>query len=249
MIQNIPIEKIRLDGATTTRAGVDQDIVSEYAEALHEGAQFPPITLFDDGTDLWLADGHHRVRAYKAEGAVDVPADVKSGTRRDAILFGVSANALHGIRRTREDVMRAVLRLLEDEEWSAGSDNEIARRVVCSPTTVGKIRRSLSIMDSEESAEPAARTYTTKHGTQARMKTGAIGKKPQAPKPTSWTGTASPTPPSPEPRQARGPAPLIREASQAVDQALARAGDPAVRRAVLVGLRSYIDELIREAGE
>lgn len=245
MTQNIPIELIRLDGGTTTRAGIVQDVVAEYAEALHEGAVFPPVTLFDDGKDLWLADGHHRVRAYKAEGCTEVPADVKSGTRRDAKLFGVSANATHGIRRSREDVRRAILCLLEDEEWSAWSDNEIARRTASSPTTVGKIRKSLSKLDSEESPEPAERTYTTKHGTTATMKTAAIGKKLQEPKSTSWTAPYVPDP-TPAPR---GPAPLIREAVQAVDTALARAGDPAVRRAVLVGLRAYVDELIEEVGE
>ena len=38
------------------------------------------------------------------------------GTQRDAILWSISANATHGLRRTNEDKRRAVTRLLQDPE-------------------------------------------------------------------------------------------------------------------------------------
>jgi hypothetical protein len=42
----------------------------------------------------------------------------------------VSANAPHGLRRTNADKRRAVVRLLEDTEWSQWADREIAGDVL-----------------------------------------------------------------------------------------------------------------------
>ncbi len=64
---------------------------------------------------------------------------------------------------------RAVLRLLNDGEWSQWSDREIARRCAVGKSFVGNLRASLATVDSE-------RTYTTKHGTPAVMKTANIGR-------------------------------------------------------------------------
>lgn len=65
-----------------------------------------------------------------------------------------------------------MLRLLEDEEWSAWSDREIARRCAVSNNFVSSLRPSLSTVDSEK-------TYTTKHGTTATMNTERIGRTPR----------------------------------------------------------------------
>lgn len=61
--------------------------------------------------------------------------------------------------------------LLRDEEWSQWSDREIARRCCVHHTFVGDMRRSLL---SDTSDTP--RTYTTKHGSEATMRTQNIGK-------------------------------------------------------------------------
>ncbi|WP_421413199.1 ParB N-terminal domain-containing protein [Agrobacterium tumefaciens] len=167
---NIALASISIDGGTQSRASVDQGVVADYADAMRNGAIFPPIVLFHDGKSYWLADGFHRYHALNATGAQRVIADVRQGTRRDAILFSVGANASHGLRRTNEDKRRAVLTLLQDAEWSTWSDNEISKRVGVSATTVGTVRKSLSNLDSEN------RTYTTKHGSIATMNTASIGK-------------------------------------------------------------------------
>jgi len=66
--------------------------------------------------------------------------------------------------------------LLEDAEWSAWSDREIARRCAVDNSTVSRMRASLLQCDSEPSEPPTPRTYTTKHGTTATMNTANIGK-------------------------------------------------------------------------
>ncbi|MDJ0745114.1 MAG: ParB N-terminal domain-containing protein [Xenococcaceae cyanobacterium MO_167.B27] len=163
------INFIRRDGDTQPRAAIDETTVSEYVEAMEAGAIFPPVTVFFDGEHFWLADGFHRVQAAETIGLLKVTVEVKQGSLREAILYSCGANATHGLRRSNEDKRRAVLRLLEDREWSQWSDRSIARRCGVHHKMVGRLRSSLELCSSE-------RKYTTKHGTKATMKTEKIGK-------------------------------------------------------------------------
>src|SRR4051794_21104679 len=110
----LAIDLIRGDGATQPRARIDPALVQKYAADMRRGDEFPPVVVFFDGTAHWLADGFHRREARRAAGHDDVAADIRQGTRRDAILHSVGANARHGWRRTNEDKRRAVLTLLDD---------------------------------------------------------------------------------------------------------------------------------------
>lgn len=174
---NIGISVIRTDGGTQARAGLDEATVIEYMDAMRDGAEFPPVVLFYDGTDYWLGDGFHRVEArrrLKDEGQGGIIAvDLRQGTRRDAVLFAAQANASHGLRRSADDKRRAVMCLLNDEEWGKWSDREIARRCHVSPTLVGKLRGEVVTVHVD--SEPVERTYTTKHGNTATMQTANIG--------------------------------------------------------------------------
>jgi hypothetical protein len=140
----LAIHQLCTDGGTQTRAVLDQTIVNDYAEAMTSGDQFPPIVAYYDGRDYWLADGFHRVNAALKAGRDTIEADIRQGTRRDAILYSVGANAVHGLRRTNADKRRGVITLLEDAEWKQWSDREIARRVGVSQPFVGSIRAELS---------------------------------------------------------------------------------------------------------
>src|SRR5215207_11626412 len=105
MSQLLALKTIRTDGGTQPRAALNQDRVGEYADDMARGDEFPPVTVFYDGADYWLADGFHRYHA-RATRHPDIEAEVRQGTRRDAILFSVGANASHGMRRTNEDKRR-----------------------------------------------------------------------------------------------------------------------------------------------
>jgi hypothetical protein len=165
----IPIADIRRDGGTQPRVAINTTVVDEYASNMKDGASFPPVLLFFDGTDYWLSDGFHRLEAALSIGWIEIAAELKQGTQRDAILYSVGANATHGLRRTNADKRRAVMTLLEDEHWSKFSDREIARRCGVGNKFVGDVQRSLCSEHSEK-------TYTTKHGTVATMNTANIGK-------------------------------------------------------------------------
>lgn len=164
----ITLNAIQVDGGTQSRATLNQHVVDDYAAAIKDGATFPPIVVFYDGKKHWLADGFHRFHAFQKLGREAVVADVRQGTRRDAILHSVGANETHGLRRTNDDKRRAVLTLLNDSVWSKWTDREIGRACQVDHKTVGKIRTELP---GEILTE---RVYTTKHGTTATMKTAGI---------------------------------------------------------------------------
>lgn len=123
--------KIRLDGGTQPRTYIDYSLVDEYAEDMKAGDAFPPVVVFFDGADYWLADGFHRVHAAKAAG-IEVAADVRQGSKQDAIWFSCAANIGHGLRRRNTDKHRAVeaaLRLLAGGYKVPGLDADSTRGV------------------------------------------------------------------------------------------------------------------------
>jgi hypothetical protein len=135
---------------------------------------FPPVIVYFDGTDHWLADGFHRVAAWERIGRSDISADIRQGNKRDAILHSLKANSTLGLRRSNEDKRHAVKMLLEDEEWSQWSNREIARRCAVSDILVATVRAGLTANSCSDEPE-AVRTFTTKHGTAAQMKVAKIG--------------------------------------------------------------------------
>ncbi len=181
----IPIQSIRRDGGTQPRAAINQAVVEEYAQEMKDGAVFPPVILFNDGKDFWIADGYHRLLASESIGLSEIAAEVRQGTRRDAVLFSCSANATHGLRRSNADKRRAVMMLLQDkQEWSQWSNYQIARQCAVAESFVRKLKKELNC------AQSVVTTYTNKHGTLATMNTTNIGK------------TARPTDKQPEPTAA-----------------------------------------------
>lgn len=159
----IKLADLRIDGGTQPRALMNEEVISEYADILVENDSLPPVVVFHDGANHWLADGFHRYFANKKAGFIDIKADVRQGTRRDAILYSVGANSDHGLRRTTEDKRKAVITLLNDIEWSEWSDHEIAKQCHVSHMTVGRARKSMGL-EKEETK------FTNKHGTESTMK-------------------------------------------------------------------------------
>jgi hypothetical protein len=154
--QRIEITAIRRDGGTQPRAQIDQATVERYAEAMLNDQVLPAVVVFYDGLDYWLADGFHRVAAVEFIGRETIAAEVKSGDKRDAVLWSVGANAEHGLPRSNEDKRRAVIRLLEDPEWSAWSSREIARRCKVHHATVSRIRDEIEAVSVAKRQIPSA---------------------------------------------------------------------------------------------
>ncbi len=135
------LQAIRIDGGTQSREQINQECVSDYAELVKEGVEFPPVRVFFDGVDYYLADGFHRYFAHLNAGKASITAEVFNGTLRDAILSSLGANSNHGLRPTNADKRKAVQTMLDDFEWSDFSDREIARACCVSHVFVATIRR------------------------------------------------------------------------------------------------------------
>lgn len=106
----IALSSIRFHADCQSRVHLDEETVAEYAHRMREGAIFPPVVVFFDGSDHWLADGFHRYAAHKGlarergdEATAMVDAEVRQGARTDAIRHALSANAQHGKRREPGD--------------------------------------------------------------------------------------------------------------------------------------------------
>lgn len=125
-MKKLNLNAIRIDGGTQSRVEINNEAVSDYAEALKVGIEFPAIVVFHDGADHWLADGFHRYHAHKQAGKASILADVRDGTVRDAVLYSLGANCTHGLRRSNADKRKSVATLLADPEWAKWSDRKIA---------------------------------------------------------------------------------------------------------------------------
>lgn len=140
----LAVNVIATDGGTQIRVnGLNEEQVANYVDALERHASFPPIDVFHDGTNFWLADGFHRLEAHKRAGREKIIARVEEGgSQREARLFAAGANSDNGLPRSRADRWHAVEVFLDDEKCQALSDREIARRARVSHTFVSKVRKS-----------------------------------------------------------------------------------------------------------
>ncbi len=192
--RHVIIEGIRLDGGTQMRAALDEAVIAAYAEEMAAGDEFPAVTVYYDGEVHWLADGFHRLMARKAQGYSNIEAEIWEGSRRDAVLYAISANNRHGLRRTTADKRKAVEEMLRDGEWKTWSDRAIARRCGVTAPYVGKIRGELTVNIYSQTGEttgeipqsnaemtiPAMQVPDLRKGADGRVINVAnIGKKPE----------------------------------------------------------------------
>lgn len=171
----LELAAIRLDGGTQARVGLDQDVVMEYSENLKEGDKFPPMVVFFDGSDHWLADGFHRYFARKANGELEADFDVKEGTQRDAQLYACGANGKRGLKLNSSDIRRIITLMLQDKEWGKWSDSQIAKHIGVSSMTVGRVRHALE--EAGKMEQKTTKKYVDKHGNTGEMNTGKLKNK------------------------------------------------------------------------
>jgi len=169
--KTIKLSDIVIDAGTQQREKISDEIVSEYAEAMKCGAQFPAVTVFFNGAEYYLVDGFHRYWAHKDAGIDNIPVDVHEGTKREARLFSAGVNNAHGIRLTNQDKRKAVLVLIDDDEWSLWSDNKIAKHCKVTQPFVSKIRKEVITVI----------TPTNSDGNNNELPT--VGKEPPKPAP------------------------------------------------------------------
>lgn len=227
-MKNVNLNAIRIDGGTQARASLNESAVAEYADDL---ASLPPVLLFNDGSEQWLADGFHRYHAYRKAGKASIPAEIRSGTRRDAILYAVGANTAHGLRRTNEDKRRAVRTLLDDAEWATWSDRKIAEACGVGHPFVASLR------NPEVAAKQQANRQESNAKKSGGVESDSTGSRVSAPAPAP---ALAPKPAALAPAEDFGP-----DAAELAAQAAAEEAD----RLALANLLESDDKLATAVAE
>jgi hypothetical protein len=171
-MKKIEISAIRIDGGTQARLKLDHNVVKEYAECMKDGDKFPPVTVFYDGSEYWLANGFHRYFATKSNGELEIECEVKQGTLDDAVLYTFSADGRQGLSRSAEDNRNIIIRMIQHPVWGKWSNAEIAKHVGVSKMTVGRVKASLE----KDKPAPTKKKYKDKHGNESTIETKNIGK-------------------------------------------------------------------------
>jgi ParB-like chromosome segregation protein Spo0J len=84
-VVRLSIQQLLSNSLVDPRRHLDLDRVQRYTQLLEE---LPPVTVFrlEDQT-LLLVDGYHRVAAAQQAGRATVDADIRTGTRAEAVQF------------------------------------------------------------------------------------------------------------------------------------------------------------------
>ena len=139
----LKLSQIVIDKGTQTREAIDQKTVTEYAEVIMNKDKLPPLVVFHDGINYYLADGFHRYFAYKQTVTPDVEVEVINGTLRNAQEYALGTNDKHGLKRSNGDKRNAVMIALNDLEWSLLTNREIGKLCRVSHTFVNVIKEKL----------------------------------------------------------------------------------------------------------
>lgn len=140
-IQELRLDQIDIYGGTQARVATNDEAISSYADAMLEGAQFPPIATYFDGSKYWLADGFHRFLAAQRNELETISAEVYEGSRSDALRHALGANSTNGIYRSNADKRNSAEIALE--EWVDMSNALIASLCKVSPDLVRRCRMEM----------------------------------------------------------------------------------------------------------
>jgi protein gp37 len=168
-IIELELSLIVRDPEIQPREVMNTDTIVQYAEDMLNGVEFPPVVVYFDGDRHWLSQGFHRSQAAEDAGLATVAAEVRDGTRQDALWDAACSNREHdrsGLRRTNSDKRRAVYMALNARPKL--SDRRIADQVGVGKHLVGDVRRSICPNHPDREVARNGTTYT--------MKTDGIGR-------------------------------------------------------------------------
>ncbi len=99
-------------------------VVRKYADAMKDGAIFPPIQLARIKRSLFILDGHHRVAAARQIGRTSLAAIVTSMSQGEAKLYALGTNTDHGEKLKLVDRRRILAQYVESG-FHLRSDGEV----------------------------------------------------------------------------------------------------------------------------
>lgn len=146
-VEDVVLTAINASADLMVRAAICPETVATYADAMEEGAIFPPLDVFNvRGDGFLLADGWHRLRAAEMISFKLIKCTVHQGTKEDALAFALKANQQHGLRRTNADKRRAVE--VAVKMWGNMSSHAVSEMCGVGDDLVEAVRKQLSENDS-----------------------------------------------------------------------------------------------------
>ncbi len=147
----VPIDRISADLSLQVRGGTDPSIVKEYVVIIKEHGQMDAVDLFFElgepittETKFSIADGFHRLEAYRICGIEKIPANLRPGSHSDAIRFALQRNGHHGKAPTNAEKRSMAEHAVIDPEVGVLTDREIAAMIGCSASLISTARRGES---------------------------------------------------------------------------------------------------------
>jgi hypothetical protein len=129
--RKLPLRGLTLDKAMQPREKIDGATVDRYAELLLEGVAMPPVTVVYDGEKFWLGDGFHRFYGHEKAGLREIEAEVRLGSKIDAIRISLKANAEHGRPRSDKDLKRAYRLAVQHDLVKPWDVEGVAKLIAC----------------------------------------------------------------------------------------------------------------------
>jgi protein gp37 len=166
------------DPEVQPRESMNHDLVTQYAEDMLSGIDLPPVVVFHDGDRHWLAEGFHRTEGAEQAGLEDIEADIRPGTREDALWHAAGSNKEHdvaGQRRKKEDKDRAVRMAIQCRPNEGG--RALARHCGVHRSTVDRVREELRLSGAmrqindrnvSRTRNGTSHTYTMQVGNKGR---------------------------------------------------------------------------------
>lgn len=168
-VRMLSISLISRNG-TQSRKEINARTISDICYAIKDRNSIDPIIVFFDGTNHWIGDGYHRLEAHLKEKREVISAEVRRGSREEALRFNVETNAnADKTRWTNDDKRNAVTMLLESGghvEIPRALADEIASLAKCHAALVYKIASEIkdgtatSARPTSEAA-PQSKIHTT----------------------------------------------------------------------------------------
>jgi ParB-like chromosome segregation protein Spo0J len=129
----LSLDAITVDPDIQQRIAIDPNLVADYAETIATWQASAPLTVYrDEDGAHWLADGFHRHAAASKAGLEAIATHIKPGTKRDAILHSLSANATHGQKRNAADLKKAYETAVANRFCSPTDTETVAKILNCS---------------------------------------------------------------------------------------------------------------------
>lgn len=122
----VALQEITVDPTVHIRQKLDAETIERYMEVLDE---LPPVVLYKLDGELIMADGFHREAAAERLGRSKVEAEIRQGTRDEALEYAVRANVSHGKALSSEEYREAVRRLRRlHPNWGYGQIAKMLNR-------------------------------------------------------------------------------------------------------------------------